>query len=73
MKSLFDAIAVSAAVLMVIFILLQNRGQSLGAAWGGDSSYYRSKRGAERIIYNGTIVLAVIFVVAVLLGVIAKR
>lgn len=73
MKSLFDAIAVGAAVLMVIFILLQNRGQSLGAAWGGDSSYYRSKRGAERVIFNGTIVLAVIFVVAVLLGVIAKH
>lgn len=73
MKNLFDAIAVSSAVLMVIFILLQNRGQSLGAAWGGDSSYYRSKRGAERVIFNGTIVLAVIFVVAVLLGVIAKR
>lgn len=73
MKNLFDAIAVGAAVLMVIFILLQNRGQSLGAAWGGDSSYYRTKRGAERIIFNGTIVLAVIFVVAVLLGVIAKH
>ena len=73
MKNLFDVIAVSAAVLMVISILLQNRGQSLGAAWGGDSSYYRSKRGAEKVIFNGTIVLAVIFVVAVLLGVISKH
>ena len=73
MKNLFDIIAVSAAILMVICIMLQNRGQSLGAAWGGDSSYYRSKRGAERVIFNGTIVLAVIFVVAVLLGVIAKH
>lgn len=73
MKNIFDAIAAAAAILMVVLILLQNRGQSLGAAWGGDSGFYRSKRGAEKFIFNGTIVLAVIFVMAVVLGVLAKR
>lgn len=74
MKNLFNLISVIAAVLMVVTILLQTRGQSLGASFGGDSSnFYRSKRGAERIIYNGTIILAIIFVLSVILSILAKR
>lgn len=58
---------------MVLLVLLQNRGQSLGASFGGDSSFYRSKRGAEKIIFNTTIVLAVVFVLSVILSLLAKR
>lgn len=74
MKTLFSVIAVAAAILMVLFILLQSRGQGLGTTWGGgggDANLYRSKRGAERILFNGTIVLATIFVLATLLSIIA--
>ena len=74
MKSLLDIIAVIAASLMVLCILLQSRGQSLGMSFGGsgDTNFYRSKRGAEKILYNATIVLAIIFVAAVLLSIVAK-
>jgi len=58
---------------MILLILLQNRGQSLGASFGGDSSFYRSKRGAEKIVFNATIVLAVVFVLSVVLSLLAKR
>ncbi len=72
MKNIFNIITVTSAVLMVISILVQNRGQSLGAAFGADSGFYRSKRGAELVLFNATIVLAVIFVLSVLLSILSK-
>jgi protein translocase SecG subunit len=72
-KNLFNIITVVAAILMVLCILIQNRGQSLGVSFGGDSSYYRSKRGAEAVIFNATIILGVIFVLSIILSVIAKK
>ncbi len=72
MKTLFSVITVVSGVLMVLSILVQNRGQSLGASFGGDSNFYRSKRGAERVIFNATIVLSIIFVASVILSILAK-
>ncbi len=72
MRTLFNVIAAVSAVLMIILILLQNQGSSLGGAFGGESNAYRSKRGAERVLFNGTIILAVIFVLSLLLGILAK-
>lgn len=72
MKSLFSVITVISGALMILCILIQSRGQSLGAAFGGDTSYYRSRRGAEAVIFNATIVLAVIFVLSVSLGILSK-
>lgn len=73
MKNLFNWITIISAVLMILTILIQNRGQSLGAAFGGDTSFYRSRRGAEAVIFNATIVLAIIFVLSVILSVLAKK
>lgn len=73
MKNLFSIISVVAAVLMILVILLQSQGASLGAAFGGESNAYRSKRGAELLLYNATIVLGVIFVGALLLSLLAKN
>lgn len=73
MKTLFNSITVISAILLVVSILVQNRGQSLGISFGGDSSSYRSKRGAELVIYNATIVLAIVFVLSVLLSILVKK
>lgn len=73
MKNLFNFITILSAALMILFILIQTRGSSLGAAFGGDTSYYRSRRGAEAVIFNATIVLAVIFVLSVILSILSKK
>ena len=49
------------AVLLMLAILLQNRGAGLGSAFGGSGNVYLSKRGFEKKLYIATIVLAVIF------------
>ncbi len=49
------------ALLLVGVILMQSKGTGLGSAWGGSGEFYRTKRGAERIIFTATIVLSVLF------------
>ena len=58
---LFLALVLISIGLMAA-VLMQSRGSGLGAAFGGDSSTYRSRRGVEARLYQFTIVLAVIFV-----------
>lgn len=49
------------ASLLVASILLQARGTGLGAAFGGGGNIYRTKRGAEKKIFQLTIVLSILF------------
>lgn len=58
------------SLLLIIGIVLQNRGASLGGAFGGDnfaSTFYK-RRGAEKFLFNATIVVAILFVAAAALG-----
>jgi len=51
-------------ILLIIGIVLQQRGASLGGAFGGDnfaSSFYK-RRGAEKFLFNATIVIAILLV-----------
>ena len=73
MRNLFNILTVSSGLLMILFVLIQSRGQSLGATFGGDTSYYRSRRGAEAVIFNATIVLAVVFVLSIILSILSKK
>lgn len=49
------------AVILIISVLLQARGTGLGAAFGGDSNVYRTKRGIEKKLFQATIVVAILF------------
>jgi len=51
------------AVLLIGAILLQAQGSGLSTAFGGGGEFYRSKRSVEKLLYYGTIVLAIIFAV----------
>lgn len=57
------------AVLMVVAILLQQRGTGLSSAFGGEGNVYRTKRGAEKIIFIATIILAIAFLATAFLNV----
>ena len=70
MKSdmLFQIITIASAVLMIVSILLQQRGASLGAGFGSSGELYTTRRGLDKSLYQVTIVLAVIFVLSILAG-----
>ncbi len=66
MHIFLQIMVIATAVLLTIVILLQNQGSGLGLAFGGESNFYRSKRGAEKALFIATIVLGVVFVASVI-------
>lgn len=62
MDSILNIIQIVIAITLVATILFQQRGAGLGSAFGGEGGVYYKKRGAEKIIFVATIVLAVLFI-----------
>lgn len=56
-------IQITLAILLISAILLQQRGSSIGGAFGGDnySSSFQKRRGAELFLFKFTIGIAVLF------------
>ena len=63
--SLLQIVMVISASLMVIAILLQQRGASLGAGFGGSGELYTTRRGLDKNLFEVTIFLAVTFVLSI--------
>ena len=53
---------IGVVVLLGSAILLQQKGQGLSGAFGGQGGFYRTKRGLEKILMIVTIVLAALFI-----------
>ncbi len=51
------------SVLLIAAVVLQARGSSVGGAFGGDSmgTTFYTRRGAERALFQATIVLGTLF------------
>ncbi len=58
--------SVVSGALMIVCILLQQRGASLGAGFGSSGELYTTRRGLDKSLFDTTIVLAVVFVLAIL-------
>ncbi len=65
MKDIINIIEMIVAVLLILFILLQKQegGGLSSSLLGGDSGAYHTKRGLEKILLWGTIILAIIFII----------
>ena len=69
-QTIISIVTITSAVLMVIAILLQARGASLGAGFGSSGELFTTRRGTDKSLYETTIVLAVVFVGSLLAGLI---
>ena len=58
-------VMVVSAVLMIISVLLQQRGARLGAGFGGSGELYTTRRGLDKNLFEVTIFLAVAFVMSI--------
>lgn len=56
-------IQIALAALLMIVVLMQRTGASLGGAFGADnfSSGFHTRRGLEKTLFNATIVLGILF------------
>lgn len=69
MVKILQIIEVVLAIVLTALILLQHRGSGLGGAFGSDMATFHTRRGIEKFLYYGTIVLGVLFVLTALVNV----
>lgn len=71
--TILQIIMIGSAGLMIIAILLQQRGATLGAGFGSSGELYTTRRGVDKNLFEATVVLAVIFVLSILAGLLIPR
>lgn len=52
------------SVLLIISILLQNKATGFSSGMSSTNAFQATKRGAEKVIFNASIVFAVLFVLS---------
>jgi preprotein translocase subunit SecG len=68
--SIYNYVTIFSMLFMVLLILVQTRGASLGAGLGSSGEVNTERRGTDKTIYQLTIATATIFVLSILLGII---
>ncbi|HUT96062.1 MAG TPA: preprotein translocase subunit SecG [Candidatus Paceibacterota bacterium] len=67
MDKILNIVQIVIAVLLSILILIQQRGTGLSSAFGGEGGVYFKKRGAEKVIFIATIIMAILFILSAIL------
>lgn len=70
MGNIFQYIMLASMVLMTLLILLQTRGASLGAGFGGSGELFTARRGVDKTMHQVTIVLAVLFIGSLIMSIV---
>lgn len=70
MEDIFQIITIVSVCLMTLLILLQTRGASLGAGFGGSGELFTARRGVDKTMHQVTIILAVVFIGSLVLGIV---
>jgi preprotein translocase subunit SecG len=66
MTTILSVIQIVVSIVLIIAILLQSSSAGLGGAFGGSDNVdagYHTRRGFEKVLFNGTIVLGITFAV----------
>ncbi|HXX59516.1 MAG TPA: preprotein translocase subunit SecG [Dehalococcoidales bacterium] len=63
MQTALQIIEIVISVAIILTALLQVKGGGIGGIFGQADTVYRTKRGLEKWLFYGTIVLVVLFVV----------
>ncbi|MDO4760018.1 MAG: preprotein translocase subunit SecG [Candidatus Saccharibacteria bacterium] len=66
MGNTLEIITLVSAVLVILLILIQQRGASLGSGSGSSSELYTTRRGLEKSLFVTTVVFVCVFVLSIL-------
>lgn len=61
MKTAITIIQIVCLVLIIVSVLLQQKGVGLSGVFGGSNSYYKTKLGAEKAVFWITVISSIIF------------
>lgn len=55
----------ASAIAMIVAVVLQSRGSGMGQVFGGGGGgTFKARRGTEAVLFNSTIILAIVFAVS---------
>ena len=60
-QTIFNILQLVLSAILIIIILLQQKGTGLSGVFGGSSNVYSTKRGIDKILFYSTIIVSVIF------------
>ena len=63
MKEYLPVAQIIVSSVLIILVLLQQRGSALGSLFGGEGGFYTTRRGVQKKLFWFTCILAVIFLV----------
>lgn len=72
LPTILPYIQIVLSVLLVAAVLMQSSDAGLGSAFGGGdgSNLHRTRRGFEKVLFNSTIVLSILFAISALIALI---
>jgi len=74
MEKFLPIAQIGVSIILVILILLQQRGTALGSAFGGEGgSFYSTRRGIQKKIFIATIIFGIIFVILAILSLVISN
>ena len=66
--AILQIVTIASAILMILSILLQQRGATLGAGFGSSGELYTTRRGIDKNLFEVSVVFGVIFILSILAG-----
>lgn len=63
-------ITLISGILIMLLVLLQARGASLGAGFGSSGELFTTRRGVDKSLHEATIVMVIVFVGSMLVNLI---
>lgn len=69
--TIYNDVTIGSVILLVILILIQTRGASLGAGMGGGGEVNTVRRGSDKTLHQLTIILVIIFAGSLLISLVA--
>ena len=73
MQTALNVIQIIVCIALILVITLQVKGGGLGGIFGQADTVFRTKRGLERRLFQGTIVLVVIFVIISIVSLLVSK
>ncbi|MBR6965001.1 preprotein translocase subunit SecG [Candidatus Saccharibacteria bacterium] len=66
MGNTLEIVTLVSAILVILLILIQQRGASLGSGSGSSSELYTTRRGLEKSLFVTTVIFVCVFVLSIL-------
>ena len=69
LTDLLQYVTLGSSILLIILILVQARGASLGAGFGGSGEIHTERRGVDKSIHNLTVIVACVFALSIVVAI----